>query len=105
MSGPAGFAADQIYSPIFYILAGLLVVGFLANMLVRPVDPKWHMSEADLATERAKLHEKNAVATTGSFGIGKGGLDAKALPFWLFVGIPLCWGVMKTFQKAIVLFQ
>ena len=101
----AGFAADQIYSPIFYILAGLLVVGFLANLLVSPVDPKWHMSEADLATERAKLHEKNAVATTGSFGIGKGGLDAKALPFWLFVGIPLCWGVMKTFQKAIVLFQ
>jgi MFS family permease len=100
-----GVPFDQIYSPIYYVLAGLLVVGFLANLLVRPVNPKWHMTDAELAAERAKLHEKTAVATTGSFGIGKGGLDAKALPFWLLVGVPLAWGVFKTFQKAIVLFQ
>ncbi len=100
----SGTAPDQIYGPIFYILAGMLVVGFVANLLVRPVDPKWHMSDAALAEERAKLHEKNAIAQTGSFGIGKGGLDAKALPFWLLVGIPLAWGVWKTFEKAIALF-
>ena len=100
-----GIAPDQIYAPIYYVLAGLLVVGFLANLLVRPVNSKWHMTESDLAAERAKLHEKNTVATTGSFGIGKGGLDAKAIPFWLLVGIPLAWGVSKTVQKAIVLFQ
>ena len=100
----SGVAPDLIYGPIFYILAGMLVVGFAANLLVRPVDPKWHMSDAALAEERAKLHEKNAIAQTGSFGIGKGGLDAKALPFWLLVGIPLAWGVWKTFEKAIALF-
>ena len=100
-----GIAPDQIYAPIYYVLAGLLVVGFLANLLVRPVNSKWHMTESDLAAERAKLHEKNTVATTGSFGIGKGGLDARAIPFWLLVGIPLAWGVSKTVQKAIVLFQ
>ena len=32
----AGVPPDQIYGPIFYILAGLLVVGFIANLLVRP---------------------------------------------------------------------
>jgi MFS family permease len=101
----AGIHADQIYAPIFYILAGLLGVGFVANMLVSPVDRKWHMSDADLAAERAKLHEKNASTVSGSFGIGKGGLDFKAVPFWLLVGIPLAWGVWKTIQKAIVLFQ
>ena len=100
----SGITPDQIYGPIYFILAGLLGVGFVANLLVTPVNPKWHMSDADLAAERAKLHEKNTVATTGSFGIGKGGLDAKALPFWLLVGIPLAWGVMKTVQKAIGLF-
>jgi MFS family permease len=100
----SGVPADQIYAPIYYVLAGLLVVGFIANLLVSPVNPKWNMSDADLAAERAKLHEKTVVATTGSFGIGKGGLDAKALPFWLLVGIPLAWGVWKTFQKAIGLF-
>ena len=100
----SGVAPDQIYGPIYFILAGLLAVGFIANLLVRPVNSKWHMSEADLAAERAKLHEKSASTATGSFGIGTGGLDAKALPFWLLVGIPLAWGVWKTVQKAIGLF-
>jgi len=99
-----GIAPDQIYGPIFYILAAMLVVGFIANLLVRPVNPKWHMSEAELAAEHAKLHEATTVQT-GSFGIGKGGLDFKAALFWLLVGVPLGWGVWNTVQKAIVLFQ
>lgn len=94
----------EIYGPIFYILAGMLVVGFVANLLVRPVNPKWHMSEAELAAERAALHEKGAPESEGSFGIGKGGLDVRSLPLWLLVGVPLGWGVFKTVQKAILLF-
>lgn len=101
----AGVPPDQIYAPIYYVLACLLVVGFIANLLVRPVDPEWHMSDAELAEERARLHEKTAVKETGSFGIGKGGLDAAALPFWLLVGIPLVWGVWQTLQKAFALFS
>jgi MFS family permease len=100
----SGVPADQIYGPIFYILAGMLGIGFVANLLVSPVNPKWHMNDADLAELHAKLHEKTVGVTSGSFGIGKGGLDAKALPFWLLVGIPLAWGIFKTFQKAIGLF-
>lgn len=100
----SGVAADQIYGPIFYILAGMLVVGFVANLLVRPVDPKWHMSDDEVAAEQAKLKAKSTTATSGSFGIGKGGIDAKALPFWLLVGIPLAWGVWTTVEKAVALF-
>jgi MFS family permease len=101
----AGIAPDQIYGPIFYTLAGLLVVGFIANLLVRPVNHKWHMSEADVATEQAK-HKSSATAhTTGSFGIGMGGLDFKAALFWLFVGIPLGWGIWNTVKTALVLFH
>ncbi|PPC84018.1 MAG: MFS transporter [Hyphomicrobium sp.] len=100
----SGVAADQIYGPIFYILAGMLVVGFVANLLVRPVDPKWHMSDEDVAAEQAKLKATTTTATSGSFGIGKGGIDAKALPFWLLVGIPLAWGVWTTIEKAVALF-
>ncbi|RUP10578.1 OFA family MFS transporter [Hyphomicrobium sp.] len=99
-----GIPADQIYGPIFYVLAALLVVGFVANLLVRPVNAKWNMSEADIAEERAKLHEKSSKGMTGSFGIGKGGIDAKALPFWLLVLIPLGWGIWTTVQKAAALF-
>jgi MFS family permease len=100
----AGVPADQIYAPIFYILAGMLVVGFIANMLVRPVDPKWHMTDEEVAAEQAKLRAASATATSGSFGIGKGGIDAKALPFWLLVGIPLAWGIWVTLERALTLF-
>jgi MFS family permease len=101
-----GVAPDQIYGPIFYILAGLLVVGFLANLLVRPVNPKWHMSEAEVAAENAKLKAPTTgVATASDGGIGMGGIDFKSTLFWLFVGIPLAWGIWNTVEKALVLFR
>lgn len=100
-----GVPFDQIYAPIYYVLAGLLVVGFIANLLVRPVDHKWHMTQAELDAEHARLHEAKEPVKSGSYGIGKGGIDAKAVPFWLLVSIPLAWGVWQTVQKALVLFQ
>ena len=98
-----GISPDQLYGQIFYILAGMLVVGFIANMLVRPVDPKWHMSEVEVAAEQAKLMPA-AENAGGSYGIGRGGLDAKAVAFWTLVGVPLAWGVWQTLEKALVLF-
>lgn len=98
-----GVPPDQLYGEIFYILAGMLVIGFIANFLVRPVDHKWHMSETDVAAEQEKL-ESAAAVVGGSYGIGKGGLDAKAAMFWTLVVVPLAWGVWQTFEKALVLF-
>jgi hypothetical protein len=40
----------------------------------------------------------------GSFGIGTGGLDFKAALFWLFVGVPLAWGVWETLKGAAKIF-
>ena len=104
-SAAEGVPPDQIYGPIFYILAGMLVVGWIANLLVRPVNPKWHMSEKDVLAEQARHKLAAVTAETGSFGIGMGGLDFKATLFWLLVGIPLAWGVWNTFEKALVLFH
>jgi MFS family permease len=102
----SGIPPDQVYSYIFFILAGMLGVGFVANMLVRPVDPKWHMSDAEVAEEQAKLmHTSTTTVQSGSYGIGKGGFDAKAAAFWLLVGVPLAWGIWNTFVKALTLFQ
>jgi MFS family permease len=100
-----GIAPDKLYGQIFFILAGLLVVGFVANLLVRPVDPKWHMSDAEVAAEQAKLKSAAGPDVSGSYGIGKGGLDLKAILFWSLVGVPLAWGVWETFAKALVFFQ
>jgi MFS family permease len=49
-------AAD--YRPALFIMVGLLAVGFVANLLVRPVDDKWHESRAD---SRTSTTERSAV--------------------------------------------
>lgn len=38
--------AAQAYSVTMYIMAGLLVVGFVCNLLIRPVDPKYFHKQA-----------------------------------------------------------
>jgi len=96
----AGVPRDQLYNTTMYILCAMLVAGLICNYLVRPVNPKWHMSEANLAKLQAASAKKEAALQHGSFGIGKGGLDVSAALFWLFVGIPLAWGVWKTLVSA-----
>jgi MFS family permease len=45
-----GLPAASVYNSTMYILAGLLVVGLVANLLVRPVAEKWYMTEAGTPT-------------------------------------------------------
>jgi MFS family permease len=99
----AGVPRDQLYNTTMYILCAMLVAGLICNYLIKPVDPKWHMSDAEVA----RLQEAGAKGSTipsGSFGIGTGGLDAKAALFWAFVGIPLAWGVYKTLESVVKIF-
>jgi hypothetical protein len=91
---------DQLYNTTMYILCAMLIAGLICNYLIKPVDPKWHMSEADLAKLQATTAGANAGAPSGSFGIGRGGLDAKAALFWAFVCIPLAWGIWITLRSA-----
>jgi hypothetical protein len=97
---------DQIYGPIFYVLAAMLVVGLIANLLVRPVDEKHFMSDAELAHEKQLAHERSlASATTGNVG-SEGTSGAAIAPLaWLAVGLPLAYGIWVTLQKSAVLFK
>ena len=99
----AGVPRDKLYDSTMYVLCAMLVAGLICNYLVKPVDPKWHMSEAEVAKLQAATATSGA-AQSGSFGIGKGGLDAKAAMFWAFVGIPLAWGVYRTLLSAAKIF-
>ena len=38
--------AEQAYNSIFYLMTGLLFIGLVANLLVRPVNPKHHVPAA-----------------------------------------------------------
>ena len=52
-----GVPAAQAYNTTMYILAGLLVIGFFANLAVRPVAERYYMTEAELEAERRLAHE------------------------------------------------
>ena len=100
----AGVApGPALYTGTMYILAGMLVLGLVANSLVRPLADKWFMSDAEVASLQAKSAAANA-GPTGSFGIGTGGFDGKAGLAWAVVGIPLLWGVWVTMKSSFVLF-
>jgi MFS family permease len=92
----AGVPRDHLYDSTMYVLCGMLVLGLLCNLLVRPVNPKWYMSQEDVAKLQAAGASTEAAIRHGSFGIGKGGISFGALVFWLFVGIPIAWGVWQT---------
>src|SRR5476651_2559041 len=92
----AGVPRDQLYNTTMYILCAMLIAGLICNYLIKPVDPKWHMSDAEVAKLQAAIAQSAATVQSGSFGIGRGGFDARAALFWAFVGIPLAWGVWKT---------
>jgi hypothetical protein len=38
----SGVPKAQAYSVTMYVMCALLLIGFLCNLLMRPVDPKYH---------------------------------------------------------------
>ncbi|TBV02254.1 OFA family MFS transporter [Phytopseudomonas dryadis] len=99
-----GVERAAAYDITLYILAGLLVLGFICNLLVRPVAPKYFMTEEELAAERAH-GEKAAPSASELEWAANPATRPLVIAAWLAVGIPLAWGVWITLQKTVVLFQ
>ena len=112
----------QAYDTAMYVLAALLVLGFLCNLLVRPVADKHFMSDAELlaekrlrarARQRARRRGHAAAAAWSACGGGAAVATAPAVAAggmvtvlaWAVVGIPLLIGIWITLQKAMVLFK
>ncbi len=94
---------DQIYAPIFLVLAGLLVVGFIANFLVKPVAEKYYMTDAELEAEHKLAHEKSEAANIGGGSVNiapQAGSNAMLVLVWALVLIPISYGIWSTIQKA-----
>ncbi|MES2070453.1 MAG: OFA family MFS transporter [Pseudomonadota bacterium] len=110
-----GVPKAQAYDVTMYILAGMLVLGFICNLLVRPVKESVFMTEAELAAERQLAHDRTVAANAGVTGAvgGSAGVavagsatnPAIVLFAWIAVGIPMSIGIWITLQKAIVLFK
>ncbi|MFJ4344624.1 OFA family MFS transporter [Pseudomonas sp. NPDC089401] len=101
----AGVERAAAYDMTLYILAGLLVLGFICNLLIRPVADKYFMSDAELAAERALSHDKGADGARSLEWHAAPGSLPLVLIAWAVVVIPLAWGVWITLQKTAVLFH
>ncbi|MDP3743810.1 MAG: OFA family MFS transporter [Methylotenera sp.] len=107
----AGVPFDKIYGPIFLALAGLLVIGFIANWLIKPVADKYYMTDAELELEHQLAHEKS-LAANGGKSVASTAMSLKPANHpvltafvWALVLIPISYGVWSTLQKAWVLFH
>src|SRR5262249_5891911 len=47
-----GLPREQVYNQTMYILVGMLAIGLICNLLVRPLPDKWFMGEEELAEEK-----------------------------------------------------
>jgi len=93
-----GVARDQVYQPIYWVLAAMLAAGFVANLFVRPVADRFHMVAEDGAVSEPAYGGTVDQAAHASAGL------TVALA-WAAVGLPILWGVYMTLSKAIILLK
>jgi MFS family permease len=92
-----GLPREQVYNQTMYILVGMLVIGLVCNLMIRPVADKHFMSDAELAEEKRLAHDKASAQEVGS---GARGFH-RSSPLlvwaaWAAVGLPLAWGIYRT---------
>jgi len=101
-----GVAKAQAYDVTMYVLAGMLIVGLVCNLLVRPVAADKFMTDEELAQERKVAHDKAAASVLVAANSAGGGSSQLTLVLaWSAVGIPLLFGIWITLQKALILFH
>jgi MFS family permease len=122
-----GVPREAAYNQTMYVLAGLLVLGLICNLLVRPVDEKYYMTDEEVAAAKktsvaaVREEEKEPHADFEDFvedalepttqpaaairTRGDGPVSPVLLLAWAAVGIPLAWGVSVTAIKALALFR
>ena len=98
-----GIPREQVYNQTMWILAGLLIIGLICNVLIRPVDEKWFMSADELAYEKHlaqdKIHEEEVSADETDDMVTSTPI-VLVYAAWTIVGIPLAWGIYKTLMNV-----
>ncbi|WP_420997866.1 OFA family MFS transporter [Cupriavidus sp. 30B13] len=101
-----GLPREQVYNQTMYILVGMLFIGLVCNLLVRPVDPKYFMTEAELAEEKRLAHDRAAAGNVSAAAQGNGqGNGVVAWLAWAAVCVPLAWGVYRTALSVATFFH
>jgi len=101
-----GIPREQVYNQTMYILVGMLVVGLVCNLLIKPVDEKHFMSNDELAHEKKLAQERAAATEVGSSDAAFHKNKAALVWFaWAAVGLPLSWGIYRTILSVAKFFN
>jgi MFS family permease len=97
-----GIAKAQSYNITLYIMAALLLVGLICNLMVKPVDARFHMkpdqARASVAPVAAQVSPQAGIYAPTTNPV-------LVVLAWTLVGIPLLWGVYETLLNAMKLFR
>ena len=101
----SGVPAAQAYSVTMYIMAGLLIVGLLCNLAVKSVHEKHHETDIKTAAHSGNPDDETAVSDAYLLQekVASGGFSVWWR--WALVGVPLVYGVVMVFVKALGLFR
>ena len=102
-----GIATEQVYNQTMLVFTGLLLVGLVCNLMVRPLADRYFMTEAELTQEKRLAHE--TLPSTGSTPVDGAARNANGAAVvalaWAAVGIPLAWGFYRSVQSAAQFFS
>ena len=93
-----GLPPDRVYNQTMYILVGMLVIGFICNLLVKPLNPKYFMTPEQLEVEKRLAHEKAKAAEVSASGAMMADTPSSPIVLvvaWLLVLVPLAWGIYR----------
>jgi len=105
-----GLPRAQVYNQTMYILVGMLALGLVCNLLVRPLHARYFMSAAEMAEEDRLMQAAQpgspaaTTATDAESASETPGNPAAVVLAWLAVGLPLCWGIWRTAVSVSALF-
>ena len=100
----AGRPAASAYDATMHILAALIALGFVANLMVRPLGPCRRAAENLPASTTMSIPSLAALCDSGiRRNLNSQGATVKLVAAWLSVGLPLAWGTWMTLAKTLVL--
>ena len=97
--GEPGTLTSAAYQPAFFTMVGVLAVGFLANLAIRPVDDRFH--EPSTSREKVSACMSEQTQPAQSFEPTS---TARLVFSWALVSLPLAYGLYETLVKVADLF-
>jgi MFS family permease len=96
----SGSQGTDVYAPTMYLMAGLLIIGFASNVLVRRSEPIAPGAGAPAPTA-APVESAPSAEPQAPVAFHWPTLIAR----WALVGVPLAWGVSRSVINSLPLFD